>query len=83
MSVVHVNFARRTMNAGGLPTTAVRPAGSFLPLEASTPVVATPETASSSQSFQVASEVSIDDSMEDISETERVERFVSNSCGCA
>ena len=71
------------MEAGCLPTTPSRSTGSFLPLETSTPVVVTPEPASTSQlSVQEASDVTIDSSMEDFNEKESVERFVSMTCGC-
>ena len=69
------------MDASGPPTTPSCSPGLFLPPEASTPVVATPEVAISS-GLQEASDMNIDDSIEGISETEKVERFTNNSCGC-
>lgn len=52
-----------------------------MPLEASTPVVATPKAPSTS-GIQEARDTSTCDSMEDFSERESVERFMHDSCGC-
>ena len=69
-----------TTDAGSPPTTPSRSPGLLVLLEASTPVVVTPEAPSAS-GIQEASDMSTDDSMEDITETESIERFMHDSCG--